>query len=140
MRFKQVRGSPSKSPPSGGVTSHMIRATLARSSVQGKMRKVPRSGTRFMSDSWMRVNPSIEEPSNMISPSRAFPNWLEGTSTFLFAPWMSVNCRRRKRTFSVLQDLRISALVMVVSRSVHVPKQNIEAEEHRVGEAQVQSK
>ena len=64
-----------------------------------------------MSDSSIRVNPSIEDPSNMISPSRAFANWLEGTSTFLLAPWMSVNWRRMKRTPSALQIFWISALV-----------------------------
>ncbi len=62
------------------------------------MAKVSRSGFRIMSDSSIRTNPSIDEPSNMISPSSAFSNWLSGTSTFFTAPVMSVNCRRRNRT------------------------------------------
>jgi len=32
----------------------------------------------LMSDSSMRVNPSIDEPSNMIWPSSTFSNWLRG--------------------------------------------------------------
>ncbi len=40
----------------------------------------------------------MDEPSNMISPSSAFSNWLRGTSTFLLMPRMSVNCSRRKST------------------------------------------
>ena len=61
-----------------------------------------------MSDSSIRVNPSIEEPSNWISPSRALPNCELGSSTFLITPKMSVNCRRMKRTFSASHTLRIS--------------------------------
>jgi len=53
-----------------------------------------------MSDSSMRVKPSIEEPSNWISPSSAFSNWERGISTFLMTPRMSVYCSRLKRTFS----------------------------------------
>jgi hypothetical protein len=65
-----------------------------------------------MSDSSMRVKPSIEEPSNMISPSSAFSNWLAGTSTFLLCPLMSVNWRRRKRTPCFFMWARICARVM----------------------------
>src|SRR5262249_6070550 len=50
------------------------------------------------------------EPSNWISPSRAFSNWERGISTFLMTPRMSVNCRRRNRTFSESQTFRISGL------------------------------
>ena len=51
-----------------------------------------------MSDSSIRTKPSIEEPSNMMSPSSAFSNCDCGISTFLLMPRMSVNCRRRNRT------------------------------------------
>src|SRR5438105_5029376 len=64
-----------------------------------------------MSDSSIRVNPSIEEPSNWISPSSAFSNCDFGISTFLITPKMSVNCSRRNRTFSASQTLRISDFV-----------------------------
>ena len=62
-----------------------------------------------MSDSSMRVKPSIEEPSNMIWPSSAFSNWLRGISTFLMIPRMSVNCSRMKRTPLLSASLRISS-------------------------------
>jgi hypothetical protein len=54
-----------------------------------------------MSDSSIRTNPSIELPSNMMSPSSALANCDDGISTFLLTPRMSVNCRRRKRTLCV---------------------------------------
>ena len=74
------------------------------------MAKESRSGTRFMSDSSIRVKPSIEEPSNWISPSSAFANWELGSSTFLITPKMSVNWSRMKRTFSASHTFRISDL------------------------------
>ena len=74
------------------------------------MAKEFRSGTRFMSDSSIRVKPSIDEPSNWISPSRAFSNCERGISTFLMTPRMSVNWSRMNRTFSAPQTFRISGL------------------------------
>src|SRR6266508_1407956 len=64
-----------------------------------------------MSDSSIRVNPSIEEPSNWISPSSAFSNCDLGISTFLITPKMSVNWSLRNRTLSALQTFRISDFV-----------------------------
>src|SRR3990170_3906754 len=58
--------------------SQMSRATRVVASVlapiaqSGRIRNVLRSGRRTMSDSSMRTNPSIDEPSKAISPSRAF--------------------------------------------------------------------
>src|SRR6266446_3418 len=69
-----------------------------------------------MSDSSIRTNPSIDEPSNMMSPSSAFSNWLSGTSTFLLTPRMSVNCSRRKDTPCFLARSRISRLVVIEIR------------------------
>src|SRR5690349_7171790 len=63
-----------------------------------------------MSDSSIRTNPSIEEPSNMMRPSSASSNCLSGTSTFLIAPRMSVNCRRMNFTFSRSARSRMRAL------------------------------
>ena len=77
--------------------------------VVGKDPEGVRSGLSSMSDSSIRTNPSIEEPSNMISPSRAFSNWLRGISTFLFTPRMSVNCSRRKSTPKRWASLRTSS-------------------------------
>src|SRR5438477_7908281 len=71
--------------------SQMSRAMRPPSSSYGSTRNVSRSGFRTMSDSSIRTNPSIDDPSNMMSPSSAFSNWLSGTSTFLLTPRMSVN-------------------------------------------------
>src|SRR5436190_23977884 len=91
--------------------SQITRATFPPSSSYGRILKVARSGFSTMSDSSMRTKPSIEEPSNMTSPSSAFSNWLSGTSTFLLMPRMSVNCRRRNDTPSFLARSRMSRLV-----------------------------
>src|SRR6266498_2427015 len=61
-----------------------------------------------MSDSSIRVNPSIEEPSNWISPSSAFSNCDLGISTFLITPKMSVNWSLKNRTPSA-SNFRIFA-------------------------------
>ena len=111
-RLSAWRGQPANAFPSGVMTSQTSRATFPFGCDHGKMRNVSRSGTRPMSDSSIRVNPSIEDPSNWISPSSAFSNCERGTSTFLMIPRMSVNCRRRKRTFSLSQTFRISAAFM----------------------------
>ena len=67
-----------------------------------------------MSLSSIRLKPWIEEPSNMISPSSAFSNCEAGTSTFLIAPMMSVNMRRRKRTSLRLSSASSSRLVAML--------------------------
>src|ERR1035437_9727723 len=114
-RFRAWRGQPAKALPSGVMTSQTTRATFPFECDHGKMRNVSRSGTRPMSDSSMRVKPSIEDPSNWISPSSAFSNCERGTSTFLMIPRMSVNCRRRNRTPSLSQVFRISAAFTVAT-------------------------
>ena len=79
--------------------SQMSRATFSPDgSVQGKTRKVERSGVRYMSDSSMRTKPSMDDPSKSTRPSSACSNRRCGTSTFLMTPRMSVNCRRMNRT------------------------------------------
>ncbi len=55
------------------------------------------SGRAIMSDSWMRLKPSIEEPSNPI-PSVSAPSSSEGVMAKDFRkPRTSVNHRRMKR-------------------------------------------
>src|SRR5687767_11154100 len=101
VRFRVDRGQPANGVPSGFAMSQMMRPTRSDPAyVHGKTSKVSRSGLRYMSDSSIRTNPSIDEPSNMMAPSSASPNWRSGTSTFLVAPRMSVNCRRMNFTFS----------------------------------------
>src|SRR5437868_11796177 len=92
--------------------SQIIRPTRSPDvPVHGKMRNVERSGLRYMSDSSMRTNPSIDDPSNMILPSSASSNCRSGISTFLIVPRMSVNCRRMNLTFSRSVRSRICAFV-----------------------------
>src|SRR5258705_1510217 len=93
--------------------SQITRATLPAASPFGSTRKVSRSGRSTMSDSSIRTNPSIEEPSNMMSPSSALSNWLSGTSTFLLTPRISVNWRRNDVTSCFFAASRISRLVVM---------------------------
>ena len=67
-----------------------------------------------MSDSSTRTNPSMLEPSNMMSPCSAFRNCDDGISTFLITPRMSVNCSRRKRACCASASSRISLAVTPV--------------------------
>lgn len=113
-RLSTVRGSPAKGVPSGIVTSQMRRATRADGSPHGNSWNVARSGLRSMSDSSTRTNPAMLEPSNMRSPCSALRNCEAGTSTFLITPRMSVNCRRRKRTWCASASARMSAGVAPV--------------------------
>ncbi len=64
-----------------------------------------------MSDSSTRTNPSIDDPSNRMSPASAFANWLRGISTFLITPRMSVNCSRRNFTPAAAASSRMSCAV-----------------------------
>ena len=113
-RLSTPRGSPGKGVPSGMLMSQMTRATRFAGSLQGKIWKVWRSGARSMSDSSIRTNPSIDEPSNMMSPDSALSNCEAGTSTFLLTPRMSVNWSRRKRTLFRLASSRMSFFVAPV--------------------------
>src|SRR6266566_4344490 len=96
--------------------SQITRATLPAASPFGSTRKVSRSGRSTMSDSSIRTKPSMDEPSNMMSPSSAFSNWLSGTSTFLLTPRISVNWSRREETSCFLAASRISRLVVMGDR------------------------
>src|SRR6267143_3150847 len=109
--------------------SQMSRATRPPSSSYGRTRNVSRSGFSTMSDSSIRTNPSIDEPSNMMSPSSAFSNWLSGTSTFLLTPRMSVNCNRRKDTPCFLARSRMSRLVVMGTRAGEGGRRRKTAEE-----------
>ena len=64
---------------------------------QGMIWKVEGSGTAIMSDSWMRLKPSIEEPSKPI-PSRSAPSssWEVMVNAFR-NPSTSVNHSRTNR-------------------------------------------
>ncbi len=74
-----------------------------------------------MSLSSMRTNPSIEEPSNIILLSNTFSTCDTGTSTFLIVPIISVNIKRKNRTFSSLIIALISSTAYVVFAMIHLP-------------------
>src|SRR6266487_2397806 len=96
--------------------SQITRATLPAASPLGRTRNVSRSGRSTISDSSIRTKPSIDEPSNMMSPSSAFSNWLSGTSTFLLTPRMSVNWSLSELMSCFLATSRISRLVVIEIR------------------------
>ena len=98
-------GDVADDPPDASGASAL---ELAAGSVHGKTWKVARSGLRYMSDSSIRTNPSIDDPSNMMWPSSASSNCPSGTSTFLMTPRMSVNCKRMNLTRSRSARCRIS--------------------------------
>jgi hypothetical protein len=67
-----------------------------------------------MSDCSIRLNPRIDEPSNMSSLSSAFSSSSTGIETFLTAPYGSVNCKRTKATLSRAHCSKTSCLSMAV--------------------------
>ena len=65
--FLSIRlGSPSNGVPSVLYTSQISLATFPVCGLHGKITKLSRSGLRHISDSSIRANPSIDEPSNII--------------------------------------------------------------------------
>ena len=69
-----------------------------------------------MSDSLIRTNPSIEDPSNIILLFKIFVNCscVAGTSTFFNVPKISVNIKRKNVTFFSLTSLKISVVVVTI--------------------------
>ena len=104
-------GSPTKGVPSVSYTSQMSRATRPWAGRQGKMAKLLRSGNRYWSDSFTRVNPSMEEPSNMIWLFNALPVCEAVMATFFSCPKMSTNCMRMNSISSSSTIRRMSSLV-----------------------------
>ena len=77
----------------------MMRAVRPDSrSPQGSTWNVVGSGWKYMSDFSMRLNPRIEEPSNISSLSSAFSSSSDGIEMFFSWPYSSVNCRRMNLT------------------------------------------
>ena len=64
----------------------MTRAVVCSPRVHGMTAKVDRSGIRNMSDSAMRVNPAIEEPSIHCPPSMTCSKIDAGMVTLLTCP------------------------------------------------------
>ena len=78
--------------------SQKTRASGVLASPHGRTSNVSGSGMARTSASWMRENPSIEDPSNVIPSSRAFSSSAGLMAKLLRLPRMSVNQRRISRT------------------------------------------
>ena len=97
--------------------SQNIRATGC-SVVHGISWKVAASGTAIMSDSWIRLKPSIEEPSNPIPSAKAPSSSCEVIVKDLRKPRTSVNHSRTKRmprSSTVRRTYSASALSMAMT-------------------------
>src|SRR5829696_9493295 len=94
----------------------MTRAVGYSSLSHGSSAKVERSGIKNMSDSAIRVNPAIEEPSIHWPPSMTCSNIDDGMVTLLTWPMTSVNCRSTNSTPSSCTRLRTSRLLGVSPR------------------------
>src|ERR671917_2005240 len=104
------RGSPSYGSPPGFSTSQNSRPTLWVSPVRhGRIRNVLGSGIAIMSDSSIRLNPVIEEPSKPMPSSSAPANSSRPTANDFSWPKMSVNQNRMNSTFSSSTRARTSA-------------------------------
>ncbi len=78
--------------------SQKIRASGVVGSPNGNNSNVFGSGTARTSASWIRENPSIDDPSNVIPSARAFSSSAGEMAKLLRLPRMSVNHIRTRRT------------------------------------------
>ena len=78
--------------------SQKTRASVALGSPQGSTSKVFGSGIASTSLSWIRENPSIDEPSKVMPSSSAFSSSAGLIAKLFRFPRMSVNQRRMRRT------------------------------------------
>ena len=93
-----LRGSPSNGWPSVVSTSQKRRATRFSLGRHGRIANVDGSGMAIMSDSSMRANPSIEEPSKPTPSSSASASPSMVIAMLLSEPRMSVNQSRMNLT------------------------------------------
>src|SRR3954453_17406277 len=115
------RGSPSYGSPPGLSTSQNRRPTLWSwvSLVRhGRIRKVDGSGMAIMSDSSIRLNPVIDEPSKPIPPSSAPASPSRPPANDLSAPKMSVNQNRMNSTLCSSTCARTSPAPALLSSMV----------------------
>ena len=97
---------------SGVKTSQMTRAVPRgpEPGCHGISAKVSMSGIRYWSDSAIRVNPSIDEPSNHVPCLTEPSSWWIGIVTALTWPMMSVNWSWMKR-----MPLDLAASILAVA-------------------------
>ena len=78
--------------------SQNTRASVERWSLHGRTSNVFGSGKARTSLSWMRLKPSIDDPSNVIPSSSAFSSSAGLMAKLFRLPRTSVNHRRMRRT------------------------------------------
>src|SRR6476646_8812888 len=91
--MRQVRGSPRQGVPSGASTVHTTRATSGDTATS-----VDRSGSRRMSDSNERAEPSSAEPSKPAPSGSASSNLDAGRASALLVQNTSTNASRTQAT------------------------------------------
>ena len=110
-RFRFDLGSALEGFPSGVYTSQINLATFPYlGSSQDRTSQVSKSGFKYMSASIILTKPSIEEPSNITFPFKAFSSWATGISTDLIVPMISVNINLTYLTFSFFAFFKMSSL------------------------------
>src|SRR2546426_2583899 len=110
--YRESRVNRSWLPPS--YTSTKNRAVLCAPSYHGSTAKVDGSGSITMSDSWISLNPLIEEPSSLPTPrlNSSGPSDVDGIVMCWSAPSTSTNWRSIHRIPSV--SIRLSTDAMVI--------------------------
>ena len=117
--------------------SQNIRAAVSSRSDHGSTSKVEGSGRASTSLSWMRLKPSIAEPSNCMPSSKAFSSSAGEMATDFSWPSTSVNHSRTsrmprsstvRRTYSICRStapiMRVPGAVSKLRRPVHKPFTN----------------
>src|SRR5437867_6493271 len=99
--YRESRVNRSWLPPS--YTSTKNRAVLCAPSYHGRTANVDGSGSMTMSDSWISLNPCIEEPSSLPTPrlNSSAPRDVDGIVMCCSAPSTSTNWRSIHRIPSV---------------------------------------
>src|SRR5918999_1241312 len=115
------RGSPSYGSPPGLSTSQNSRPTLWVSPVRhGRIRNVPGSGMATMSDSSIRLNPVIDEPSKPMPSSSAPGSSSRPTAKDFSWPKMSVNQNRMNSTLCSSTWASTSLAPVVLSGAIAI--------------------
>ena len=91
----------------------MILATFPCCGLHGKIINVSRSGYRYISDSSILTNPSIDDPSNIHLLSNAFSSCPAVIATFFNVPNISVNC-------SLINSISSSSTILIMSCFVYL--------------------
>ena len=109
-----------------GSTISQRRITVG-SSVKGSRMAVLSSGIRIMSDSLMPFHPEMDEPSNILPPSKkSSSTTLAGMETCCSFPLVSVNLRSTQRTSLLLIKLSVCSDIVLSSKAPGAPGSKID--------------